>query len=159
MFSPLYFMWKLNHTSVVFVLFVLSLSLFFCLSLSFFLYIYIHSYIYLFIYSYIHISVDLYIHIFIYICIIYIYIYILYNVYIHIHISKFLMILFARKNFYQAKRVSLQLEIWEGTVRPLMRSRWRSSDKTWKVMRPRRKKSHFQSLWCSDWNSCYGFFS
>ena len=132
-----------------------SLSLCFsaCLFLSFFIYIYIHIYIYLYIHTFIYLLIHIFIYsyIYMYYIYIYIYIYILYNVYIHIHISKFLMILFARKNFYQAKRVSLQLEIWEATIRFLMMSRGCSSAKIWKLMRPRRQEVTFpESSWATD---------
>ena len=60
-----------------------------------------------------------------------IYVYIPRYIYIYIYI-------FARKNFYRDKRVSLLLEIWEGAVNLLMRSRGQGFKKTWKLMSPRR---------------------
>ena len=42
--------------------------------------------------------------------------------------------IFAQKNFYQTKRMSLQLETWEGAVSLPMRSGGRSSGETWKLI-------------------------
>ena len=68
--------------------------------------------------------------------------------------------IFAQKNFYQDKRVILQLEIWKGAVNHPIRSRGQGFEK--KIGNSSlldSRKSNFQGLEHRDWKSCYGFYS
>ena len=85
------------------------------------------------------------------------------SIYIHINIYEHIYIyiyvegcwrIFARKNFYQDKRVKLQSEIWKGAVNLPMKSKRRGFAKSWKFVSPRRQEVKFQSLERRDWKSC-----
>ena len=56
--------------------------------------------------------------------------------------------IFAQKNFYQDKRVILQLEIWKGAVNYPIRSRGQGFEKkNWKFISPRLQEVKFPGSW------------